>query len=119
MANSNDPFFQVQKVLAQYTSNIDKDMDQVMSDVAKEAKDKLRDASPKDDDKFAKSWAIKHDKGEYTVYNKEYYLTHLLENGHDVVAYGKKVGHVNGKNFIAPINQWVSEEVIKRLEDKL
>lgn len=116
---ANDTFLQINKVLAQYTKNINSDLDQVMSSVAQEAKQKLKVDSPQDSGDFAKGWAVEHSKGEYVVYNKQHYLTHLLENGHDVVAYGKKVGHVSGQNFIKPVNDWVSEEVVKRLEEKL
>lgn len=112
-------FLQLQQVLAQYTKNIDSDVDEVLNSVAKEAKKKLQDESPEQTGTFSKSWSIQHQKGNYVVYNKEAWKTHLLENGHDVVAWGKKVGHVDGKHFIAPINDWVQEEVMKRLEDKL
>ena len=115
----NKSFLDLQAVLAQYTKNIDQDLDDVMSSVAKEAKQKLKDDSPENTGTFANSWAIQHNKGEYIVYNKEGWKTHLLENGHDIVAGGQKVGHVEGKHFMKPINDWVSEEVTKRLEEKL
>ena len=116
---ANDGFIQLQKVLAQYTQNIDSTMDSVMSSVAKEAKEKLKQDSPERTGKFAKGWSIQHKKGEYVVYNKEAWQTHLLENGHDIVSNGQKVGHVEGKKFIAPINEWVQKEVVDRLEDEL
>lgn len=116
---ANDGFIQLQQVLAQYTKNIDSTMDSVMSSVAKEAKQKLKETSPQNSGNFAKSWAIEHKKGEYTVYNKESWQTHLLENGHDVVSHGKKVGHVQGEKFVQPVNEWVQKEVMKRLEDEL
>lgn len=120
MANDNlDGFVQLQQALAQYTQNIDSTVDSVLSSVAKEAKDKLKENSPEKTGKFAKGWSIQHKKGEYTIYNKEAWKTHLLENGHDIVSNGKKVGRVEGKNFIAPINDWIQEEVIRRMEDEL
>lgn len=115
----NNSFLNLQKTLAQYTQNIDSDLDKVMGSVAKEAKQKLKDESPKDTGTFASDWSIQHKKGEYVVYNKQGWKTHLLENGHDVVAYGKKIGHVDGKHFMKPINDWVSEELDKRLEEEL
>lgn len=112
-------FIQLQEILAGYTKTVDEKFDKVVNGVAKEAKEKLKETSPEQNGTFAKSWAIKKGKGTYVVYNKEAWKTHLLENGHDVVAYGRKVGHVQGKHFVAPVNDWAEKEVIKRLEEEL
>ena len=58
------------------------------------------------------------------IYNKtDYQLTHLLENGHDVIVNGKKVGHYDGQVHIAPVEKQViekmTEEVEKGINDKL
>lgn len=109
---------QVNEVLAQYTKDVDSTMEKVFKDTAKEAKQKLQEDSP-GHGAYAKGWSIRQTKGNYVIYNKEYYLTHLLENGHDVVAYGRKVGHASPQKHIAPVEKWVKEEVMKRLEDEL
>lgn len=111
---------QINSVLAQYTNNVNEDLDQVMKAEANECKDKLRQTSPTDSGSYAKGWSVKKKNGCYIVHNKtDYQLTHLLEKGHDVVAYGKKVGHVNPKVHIKPVEEWVQDDIIKKLEDKL
>lgn len=112
-------FIQLQEILAGYTKTVDEKFDKVVNGVAQEAKEKLKETSPENQGKFANSWAIKKAPGVYIVYNKQAWKTHLLENGHDIVAYGKKIGHVQGKHFVAPVNDWAEKEVIKRLEEEL
>lgn len=117
--DKNSSFIQIQEILAGYTKNVDETFDKVVAGVAKEAKDKLKEKSPENQGKFANGWAIKKAPGVYIVYNKQAWKTHLLENGHDIVAYGKKVGHVQGKHFIKPVADWAADEVVKRLEEEL
>ena len=50
---------QINNVLAQYTSDVDKTLDEVMSRNAKEAKQALTYNSPARTGKYAKSWAVK------------------------------------------------------------
>ena len=56
---------------------------------------------------------------QFIVKNKQYQLTHLLENGHDVVSHGKKVGHVSGRPHIKPVEEWCKTEVEKRIRKEL
>lgn len=117
---ANRGLLQINEVLAQYTKDIDSRMDKVLKTTAKEAKEKLRDNSPSNTGDYEKGWSVKQEKGKYIVHNKtNYQLTHLLENGHDVVAYGQKVGHASAHPHIKDVESWVQEEVMKRLEDTL
>ncbi len=110
---------QINTALAQFTANINKNLDDTMKTTADDAKKMLKSTSPKKSGKYAKGWQVKKVNGTYTICNKVYYLTHLLENGHDVVAYGKKVGHAAAHPHIKKVEEWVQEEVPKRLEEKL
>lgn len=70
---------------------------------------------------YAKDWKLEQDGFDFVVYNKNHYqLTHLLEHGHDIIVSrnGKKmkVGHVNGKAHIAPIQEKAGQEIEKRLD---
>lgn len=98
-------------------------------DAAKNAADftarELKSTSPKGaTGKYAKGWSVKAQDGGYVVYNKKrYMLTHLLENGHDVIVNGKKVGRAKAHPHIKPAEQdgikqfelWVKTEIERRL----
>lgn len=91
----------------------------VSKEVAKKTADDtakvLRNTSPRMSGAYAKSWKVKSQDGGYVVYNEKHYrLTHLLENGHDVVVNGKKVGRAKAYPHIKP----AEESGIKEFEDK-
>lgn len=110
---------EINKVLAQYTSDVNKTVDEVMKSNAQEAKKALTWNSPARSGKYAKSWAVKKLKGQYIVYNKKPGLTHLLENGHDIIKNGRKVGHAPAQVHIKPVEEEISEKIMKELEEKL
>lgn len=119
MAKDNS-LLDINLILAQYATTVDKGMDEALKSTAKDAVDKLKSTSPKEKGTYAKSWKVKKGKKlYYVVYNEQYQLTHLLEKGHDVVAWGKKCGRTKAKPHIAPVNDWVKEEAVKRLEENL
>lgn len=75
----------------------------------------LRATSPKRSGAaYAKSWKAKFLGGtEYVVYNEKHYrLTHLLENGHDLISHGKKVGRVKAYPHIKKAETRAIEEYI-------
>lgn len=111
----------INRTLALYTKNVNMTMQSVFDTTARDAANKLKKTSPKAKGEYARNWAVKKELGKATVYNKKptYRLTHLLENGHDVVVNGKKVGHANPQVHIKPVDEWVQEEVPKRLEEAL
>lgn len=99
-------------------------------EAAKEAADhaakELKATSPKGTGKYAKGWAVKAQDGGYVVYNKRrYMLTHLLENGHDIIVNGKKVGRARAIPHIKPVEQngiknyeaWVKMLIGRRLNN--
>lgn len=117
---------QVNKILTEYCKDIDSEMLKTEEEVAKEAIKKLKQSSPrsrKNRKHYADSWAVntkaKKQYAETIIHNKQYQLTHLLENGHDVVKNGKVIGHVNPQPHIKPVEEWVNDEMVKRLEEKL
>lgn len=110
---------QINQALAKYTSDINVTVDEVMKNGANQAKRALMQTSPADTGKYAKSWAVKKEKGRYIVYNKKPGLTHLLENGHDIIRDGKKVGRVQGRPHIKPVEEMISENIMNDLESRL
>lgn len=113
---------QLKKILDQYAEQVDKTCEECAKITAKDAVELLKTNSPPKDKtgKYAKSWTATKVKGKYIVHNKNHYqLTHLLNNGHDIVnAYGA-YGHWNGDNHIGNVEAQVVEKYIKRVEEKL
>ena len=56
---------QINNVLAQYTSDVNVTVDEVMKSGAQQAKKALQQLSPADTGRYAKSWAVKKEKGRY------------------------------------------------------
>lgn len=112
---------QVNSILAQYTKDINETMLDVLNTTSKEGVKKLKATSPKapGGGKYAKSWAVKKVNGTFTIYNKQPGLTHLLENGHDVVVNGKKVGRAPAHPHIKEVDEWLEETLMQRLENSL
>lgn len=117
------------KAIADALNGVDATVLLASKDAAKKAADytvrELKATSPKGSTgKYAKGWKTKAQDGGQVVYNeKQYQLTHLLENGHDVVVNGKKVGHAKAYPHIKPAEQkgveqfelWLKAEVNRRL----
>lgn len=110
---------QVNKILQEYVDDVDKTVLNVEEKVAKEAVKKLKATSPQNPKgrgrHYASDWKIdQRSKKHYAhliVHNKQYQLTHLLENGHNIVKNGKVVGHASAQKHIKPVEEWVKREV--------
>lgn len=83
----------------------------------------LKGTSPKNRGKYARSWKVKQDGSVFIVYNEQAGLTHLLENGHDVIRGGRKVGRAPAHPHIKPAEEegktLYIEEVTKEVERRL
>lgn len=119
---------EVNKILMEYADEVDKELVEVEESVAKEAVKKLKATSPKADHNgghrhYAADWGVDNESkkkyARFVIKNKQYQLTHLLENGHDIVSHGKKAGHVAGRPHIKPVEEWCKKEVEKRLRKEL
>ncbi len=119
---------EINSILNDYAKGVDKAVIEAEDEVAAEAIKKLKSTSPKKKKgkkagHYAKSWAVdKKSKQQYAqtiIHNKDYQLTHLLENGHDIVRNGKVVGHAEAHPHIKPVEEWVKTEMVKKLEGKL
>lgn len=117
------------KQLAIYTQEVQEAVANSVTALAKEGRAKVKSNSPKRTGAYAKGWAVSNEnkKGKQTVriYNKtNYQLTHLLENGHVVrngtgrIGAGKKTS-VAGKPHIAPVNDWIQQEVVNVIEEAI
>lgn len=84
----------------------------------------LKSSSPKNRGGYSKGWKATAEDDGYVVHNSRYPgLTHLLENGHDVVVNGQKVGRAPAETHIAPAErlgiQMFEYEVKQEIERRL
>lgn len=123
-----DVSVQMKEILEDYSLEVRRATANSMDVVAKEAKQKLRNTSPKSaahTRKYAEGWAVKRTKTgtgipEVTVYNKtNYQLTHLLENGHVIKNAKGTYGRTRPIKHIAPVNDWACDELPKEIEREL
>lgn len=92
------------------------------NDVAK----MLKRTSPKRGGKYAKGWKVTYQDGGYVVHNSSRpSFTHLLENGHDIISNGKKVGRAKAEPHIQPAESagkeaftyYAEQEIERRLNN--
>lgn len=104
----------VGKILQTFGKGVSQAVERAADQVAKQAIIKLKNTSPVGagtwGGHYARKWKVKIVSGKRVIYNEKYQLTHLLENGHDVISNGKAVGHVSGQPHIKPVEEWVQDE---------
>jgi vacuolar-type H+-ATPase subunit E/Vma4 len=118
--NIEDLATEINKALSTYAKDVVEKIDLSSERITKEAVKKLKATSPKKTGKYAKSWAKKTDKNigqpaAHTVYNKEGWLTHLLEHGHAK----KGGGRVEAIPHIRPAEEDVISEFVKEVEEAI
>lgn len=107
----------IQQILHEIPQKIDNVIDEAAAKVGKEAVKSLKASSPSNKGRYAKGWATKKQGKQIIVYNRtDAALTHLLENGHDVITKGRKTGHYGGTKHIAPVEQEVIEKMTEEVE---
>lgn len=109
------------KAMTQYTDEVKEEVDQIIDDVAKEARTDVRNSSPVRTGAYRKSWAVSFTKkgsnAGFTVYAKapHYRLTHLLEDGHKTKNGGKTKAHPH----IRQVQEWADKEALRRIEEAI
>jgi len=88
---------EINKQLRQYANGVGEEMEKVAQKVAKEGVKTLKLRSPKETGKYAAGWKATKVDGKWTVHNKIYQLTHLLEKGHAKVGGGRVAARVHIK----------------------
>lgn len=109
------------RILDEYMDDVEETASKVINQVAKEAAQKLKDASPKKTGKYADGWKVKKGKKlNAVVYNATRPgLTHLLEESHPIRNQYGTWGRSIAQPHIAPVREWAEEEVVKRIEEAL
>lgn len=106
-------------ILGDYSKNVVGMVDEECHAAAKECKQILTKTSPKRSGDYAKSWRVKKVNGYYVVYNTKPGLTHLLEDGHDVIVNGKKVGRAPAHPHIKTAEKEINDVLVERITQKL
>lgn len=118
----------VADVMDEYGKEVEADARKVCTEIAPEIVQELKASSPRSPyphEHYAEGWTYEVQTNSYgvvkiTAYNAtKPQLTHLLENGHEVVAKGKHYGRIKGEKHIAPVQKWAVERIMKELESKL
>lgn len=111
---------EIAESLSEYSKEVVEKVDTSSERIVKKAIKNLKATSPKKSGKYSKSWTKKTEKqlaqpNSHIVYNKEGWLTHLLENGHAK----RGGGRVEGIPHIKPAEQQVIEEFTKEVEEAI
>ena len=104
--------------LQEYSGAVMDEVKKAEDDVAKECKTNLEADSPKKTGKYAKSWTVTVTENtalskHVVIHNKEYRLTHLLENGHAK----RNGGRTRAFPHIKPNEEKANAEFEKRVEE--
>lgn len=108
------------EILVSYTQELEDGIENVYERIAAQSKEKLIANSPRNEKfagkHYADDWHVKKNKSfhlvSWTVYNEQYQLTHLLENGHELRRQG---GWSPAIPHITP----VADEAVAELEEKI
>ena len=115
----------VMDYLENYREDIQEDVEECTDKVTKEARDELKQTSPrskrKRDDKYYKGWSVKLQKKHKLKYQKvvwnktNYQLTHLLEFGHAT----RNGGRTKAIPHIRPVEEKYNQKFVDLLEKKI
>lgn len=124
MAKTQSVAAQLENILDEYDDRLKEETNSAMDSVAKQCVSKLKNTSPKKSGKYARSWTKKKTKGiggidDVTVHNKQYQLTHLLENGHIIRNKKGEYGRTRGIKHIEPVEQFAISEFPAEIERKM
>lgn len=102
---------ELEKILSKYGNDAIEATMRVVKKNATQAKDYLRDISPRKTGKFAESWAIHQESSALNAYAIVYQakkpgLAHLLEHGHA----NRGGGRTEGRHFMALVEDVTKKE---------
>ena len=109
---------QMEKILLEASKEVRRAASEAQDKTAKEAKQMLRNNSPRHNPhtrKYAEGWSIKRQRTGtgiplVTLYNRTNApLTHLLENGHRIINAKGEGGRTRPIKHIAPVEEWAQD----------
>ena len=108
---------EIGKILEEYGGDVEHNLDEITKKVAQKGRSALRNESKAKfggTGKYAGGWTVTPVKyPHYTsvvIHNKLAGLPHLLEHGHVLILGGRKVGTVDGREHIAPVEEELIEQ---------
>lgn len=108
---------EIGKILEQYGGDVEHNLDEITKKVGQKGRSALRNESKAKfggTGKYASGWTVTAVKQpHYTsvvIHNLKPGLPHLLEHGHALVRGGRKVGTVDGREHIAPVEEQLVEQ---------
>lgn len=116
----------IQQILHDIPQKCDDAITKAETTVSKKAVNQLKATSPVNEGapksgRYGKGWSSKKTKDQtMTIYNRtDPGLTHLLENGHDIIRNRKKVGYSPAQKHIKDAEEMVKEEMVEEVEKEL
>ena len=120
----------VQQILNEYSDEVSSNLDEITKKVGKKGAELLKAESLRDfpnskkhKKRYGQTWTSKAEVGRLytrvTIYNRQAGLPHLLENGHALVAGGRRLGSVAGREHIAPVAERIEQQYEKEVISKL
>ena len=117
---------EIKKILDEYGDEVTANMGEIVTDVTRKGVQALKSESAATfgtvktrKKKYKNTWTSQMTTGRLskqgTIYNTQAGLPHLLENGHALVAGGRKIGEVAGREHIAK----VENELIRLMEQEV
>lgn len=110
----------VRAELESYSKEVGREVDLAVTNVAKKALRRIRQAAPERTGAYIEGFALMRTKERnrivITLYNKtRYMLTHLLERGHRKA----KGGWVEGDPHFGPVEEMAEEELVSDITRRL
>jgi hypothetical protein len=127
MAKTGSVAIQMAEILDDYSKEVKTATNNAIEKTSKESVQKLKNTSPRGTPhrrRYAESWTLKKERerngiATVTVHNKQYQLTHLLENGHVIRNEKGEYGRYNGVKHIAPVEDWAKDALPEEIEREL
>lgn len=121
MAKTGSISAQMKDLLDEVNKEVENSAKRNIDAVSRETVQKLKNTSPRKTGSYASGWGKKKEgEMDVIVYNRtDAPLTHLLENGHVVRNKKGTYGRTSGIKHIAPIEEWASDELPRRIMEDL
>lgn len=119
----------IEQIIREYGEEVTDVTQKVIAEAGQVALEKVKELTPKKTGEYAKSWELTtnpkdaevtisgKNAGFARVYNRKYYLTHLLERGHAM----RQGGRAKAFPHIVPAQthteQWLDRELKRKLEE--